>query len=207
VPEGMVWVPPGPFIMGGEYGFDVQVARIDPGFFIACTPVTNTQYARFVEATGHRRPEHWKSRTPPAELHDHPIVYVSWHDAVAYAEWAGERLPTEEEWEKAARGTDGRKYPWGDEEPTPDLCNFGKNEGGTTPVGNYSPQGDSPCGCADMAGNVWEWAGGDYDDKNKVLRGGSWGLDPGFLRSASRDGPRPVVRGGSGGFRCARGSE
>jgi formylglycine-generating enzyme required for sulfatase activity len=87
---------------------------------------------------------------------DHP-VRVSWHDAVAYATWAGKRLPSEEEWEKAARGTDGRKYPWGDEEPTPDLCNFGKNEGGTTPVGKYSPQGDSPYGCADMAGNVWEW--------------------------------------------------
>jgi formylglycine-generating enzyme required for sulfatase activity len=207
VPDGMVWVPPGPFIMGGEYGFDVQVAHIDQGFFISLTPVTNAQYARFVEATGHEPPKHWTGKTPPGELHDHPVVYVTWHDAVAYAKWAGERLLTEEEWEKAARGIDGRTYPWGDQEPTPDLCNFGRNEGGTTPVGKYSLQGDSPYGCADMAGNVWEWMASDYDDKRKVLRGGSWSNVPDSVRGASRHRTPPGNRSDYHGFRCARGSE
>ena len=138
---------------------------------------------------------------------DHPVLQVSWHDAVAYAEWAGKRLPTEEEWEKAARGTDGRKYPWGDEEPTRDLCNFGKNEGGTTPVGKYSPQGDSPYGCVDMAGNVWEWTGSDFDAERKVLRGGSWRFGPGDVRSAHRGWDPPGRWDDDDGFRCARGSE
>jgi formylglycine-generating enzyme required for sulfatase activity len=207
VPDGMVWVPPGPFIMGGEYGFDVQVAHIARGFFVSLTPVTNAQYARFVEATGRESPEHWKGKTPPGELHNHPVVHVTWHDAVAYAEWAGERLLTEEEWEKAARGIDGREYPWGDGEPTPHLCNFGGNEGGTTPVGRYSPQGDSPYGCADMAGNVWEWTASDYDDKRKVLRGGSWRRSPDYVRGAIRYWFPPVGRYVDDGFRCARGSE
>jgi sulfatase modifying factor 1 len=132
---------------------------------------------------------------------------VTWHDALAYAEWVGERLLTEEEWEKAARGIDGREYPWGDGEPTPDLCNFGRNEGGTTPVGKYSPQGDSPSGCADMAGNAWEWTASDYDDKRKVLRGGSWSNYPNVLHSANRNWDQPGDWYGGIGFRCARGSD
>ena len=103
----------------------------------------------------------------PAGKEDHPVVNVSWKDAVAFCRWLSQasgktiRLPTEAEWEKAARGDDGRIYPWGDEPPTKELCNFSNNVGDTTPVGQY-PAGASLCGALDMAGNVWEWTGSLY---------------------------------------------
>jgi formylglycine-generating enzyme required for sulfatase activity len=225
VPEGMVWVPPGPFIYGEGEG--TRVVRLERGVAVARAPVTNAEFARFVEATGYVTtaekeggwdPErgdfvkgfYWRHpEGPESDIEgrmDNPVVQVSWYDAVAYAEWAGVRLLTEEEWEKAARDTDGREYPWGDEEPTPELCNFGVNEGGTTPVGKYSPQGDSPYGCVDMAGNVLEWTSSGGGD-NKVLRGGSWYGNPGFVRGADRSWGLPVGRYYDLGFRCARGSE
>jgi formylglycine-generating enzyme required for sulfatase activity len=174
VPQGMVWVPPGPFIYGEGKG--TRVVRLEQGVFVARTPVTNAEYARFVAATGHRAPSHWKGQAPPDRLRDHPVVNVSWRDAVAYAQWAGARLLTEQEWEKAARGMDGRLYPWGDEF---DLVRCNTRESGigtTTPVGRYSPGGDSPCSCVDMAGNVWEWAASEPEPGrgDRVLRGGSW---------------------------------
>jgi len=198
----MVRIPAGEFLYGDE-----KETRELPEFWIDKTPVTNTEYARFVAETGHGPPKHWEDKCPPKDIADHPVVYVRWQDARAYAEWAGKRLPTEEEWEKAAGGTDGRKYPWGDKEPTPELCNFGKNERGTTPVGKYSPQGDSPYSCVDMAGNVWEWTASDYADNRKVLRGGSWDLTPVSVRSARRGILHSAYRYGNYGFRCARGSE
>jgi formylglycine-generating enzyme required for sulfatase activity/tRNA A-37 threonylcarbamoyl transferase component Bud32 len=198
----MVRIPAGKFLYGRN-----QEERELPVFWIDKTPVTNTEYGRFVAASGHKPPRHWKGERPPEAIAEHPVTYVSWHDAVAYAEWAGKRLPTEEEWEKAARGTDGRTYPWGEEEPTPDLCNFGQNEGGTTPVGKYSPHGDSPDGCVDMAGNVWEWTVTDYDDESKVLRGGSWVDNPLGVRCAGRVRYDPYVAWDYDGFRCARGSQ
>jgi formylglycine-generating enzyme required for sulfatase activity len=209
VPEGMVWVPPGPFIYGA--GERTQVVRLEQGFYIARTPVTNAQYARFVAATRHTPPEHRRGRTPPAELHDHPVVYVDWHDAVAYAEWAGGRLPTEQEWEKAARGIDGRIYPWGDEFD-PARCNA--RESGietTTSVGRYSPGGDSPCGCADMAGNVWEWTASEYElgSVGRVLGGGAFNVVERFVRCAFRLRGDPPDRLRDCGFRlvasCAPG--
>jgi len=198
----MVRIPAGEFLYGD------QKKKLNlPEFWIDKTPVTNAEYARFVADTGHEPPKHWKGKAPPKEIADHPVTYVSWHDAVAYAEWAGKRLLTEEEWEKAARGTDGRKYPWGDQNPDSKLCNFGKNVGGTTPVGKYSLQGDSPYSCVDMAGNVWEWTASDYDAENKVLRGGSWGGAARLVRGATRRWDAPVSRYFNVGFRCARGSE
>jgi formylglycine-generating enzyme required for sulfatase activity len=186
-----------------------------PEFWIDQTPVTNAEYKRFLDAN----PEHpvpfvdadrvrqynWdrQTRTFPQDKGQHPVVLVSWHDAVAYAQWAGKRLPTEQEWEKAARGVDGRVYPWGDDAPTPELCNFDGNEGGTTPVGQYSPQGDSPYGCVDMAGNVWEWTASDYSKDRKVLRGGSWLHEAEDVRAANRANDTPDSRYYDVGLRCA----
>ena len=189
-PLGMVWVPFGSFIMGGELGLPLQVARVEDGFFFARGVVNNGEYERFVEATKRKPPEYWGGQVPPEKLRDHPVVYVSWYDSVAYAEWAGMRLLSEEEWEKAARGIDGRIYPWGDKFD-PARCNT--HESGlntTTPVGRYSPEGDSPTGCGDMAGNVWEWTASEWepDSDSRVLRGG------GFTDLA--EGARTTCRGG-----------
>jgi formylglycine-generating enzyme required for sulfatase activity len=214
----MVRIPAGEFL----YGDDKEKREL-PEFWIDKTPVTNAEYARFVsdmEVTNAeyvhvagidldcKPPEHWKGNTPPGEIADHPVTFVSWHDALAYAAWAGKRLPTEEEWEKAARGTDGRTYPWGDEEPTLKRCNFWDDiAGSTSPVGKYSPQGDSPYGCVDMAGNVWEWTASGYERPGikVVTRGGGWGSDPTGVRAASRDGEFAQAGCIDGGFRCARG--
>jgi formylglycine-generating enzyme required for sulfatase activity len=195
--KAMVRIPAGEFLYG-----DNKEKRTLPEFWIDKTPVTNAEYAQFVQATDHQPPQHWKGKTPPKEIVDHPVTYVSWHDAVAYTEWAGKRLPTEEEWEKAARGTDGRGYPWGNQTHH-ELCNFAQNEKGTTPVGRYSPQGDSPYGCVDMAGNVWQWTASDYDKSKKVVCGGSWLSGASDVRSSSRDGNTPARASTYGGFRCA----
>jgi len=189
------WLPAGEFLYG-----DNKKTRETGAYRISRTPVTNAEYARFVAATGHKPPSHWKGQTPPDELLDHPVVNVTWHDAVAYAEWVGARLPTEEEWEKAARGTDGRVYPWGDAFD-PDRCNTYESDiGSTTPVGQYSPGGDSPYGCADMAGNVWEWTSSEWDE-HRVVRGGSWSSYQGFARCAYRFRLITVDYYGSLGFR------
>jgi hypothetical protein len=146
-----------------------------PAYQIGRYPVTNAEYAAYVEATGRDAPRHWREGRFPEELADHPVVNVTWRDALAYVQWLAERaeqpyrLPTEAEWEKAARGDDGRLWPWGDEwDPARANC---QPEGpkGTTPVGQYSAAGgDSPCGAADMAGNVWEWCSSLWgNDPNK----------------------------------------
>jgi len=198
----MVRVPAGPFL----YGDGKERTKL-PEFWIDRTPVTNAEYAQFVAAMEWREPKHWEGCGPPEAIADHPVTEVSWEDATAYAEWAGKRLPTEQEWEKAARGTDGREYPWGNGEPTRELCNFDSNEGGTTPVGKYSPQGDSSYGGMDMAGNVWEWTASTAHMGLRVVRGGSWGHAARNVRCAFGDKRTPVGTYFNVGFRCARSAE
>ena len=189
-------------------------------YYIDETPVTNEEYKRFVDATGHPVPHSWDEnrRICPPGKENHPVVHVSWDDANAYARWAGKQLPTEAQWEKAARGTDGRWYPWGNEQPDTSHCNFDNNEKGSTPIGKYSPQGDSPYHLQDMAGNVWEWCSDWYDarcyehsvDHNptgpssgslRVLRGGSWVDEGDLVRCAFRGWREPDAEGWKFGFR------
>jgi len=217
----MVHVPAGEFL----YGDDKQKVRL-PEFWIDKMPVTNDEFAHFVQATRYKTTAEqtgigyahtgskWED-TPSADWRhpggpktdiqskaDHPVVQVSWEDAAAYAKWAGKRLPTEQEWEKAARGTDGREYPWGNQEPTRELCNFNRNEEGTTPAGKYSPQGDSPYGCVDMAGNVWEWTASEDESGGKLLCGGGWSHPAEYVRAALRSPHDPDDRYDTDGFRC-----
>jgi formylglycine-generating enzyme required for sulfatase activity len=229
--SAMVSVPAGEFLMGSESGYPNErpVHRVFvEAFALAQHPVTNAQYKRFMRETGHRVPylddpraetDNWDrdQRTYPAGHEQHPVVLVSWHDALAYCEWAGGRLPTEAEWEKAARGSlDGKLYPWGDE-VDPSLANY-DNRDGTTTVGSYPPNG---YGLYDMAGNVWEWVADWYDAKYytrsphqnpqgpekgtvRVLRGGAWLLFPQFCRVAYRFRNSPDFRFNLIGFRLAR---
>jgi iron(II)-dependent oxidoreductase len=131
-----------------------------PAFRIDKYPVTNAQYARFVAATGNRPPIHWENGKIPEGMELNPVTMVSWFDAKRYAEWAGKRLPTEAEWERAARGTDGRRWPWGDDMDSSRLNTY-YLLGSTTEVEKY-PSGASPDGVMDMAGNVSEWVADDF---------------------------------------------
>jgi len=193
----MVKIPAGKFL----YGDDKRPVYL-PNYYLAKTPVTNLQYNAFVDATGHEPPEHWKNGLIPTGKEHHPVVYVSWEDAQAFCDWAGLRLPTEQEWEKGARGTDGRKYPWSNQKPNPSLCNFNNNVGDTTPVDRY-PGGASPYGLLDMAGNVWEWCVDwyDHEKRRRVLRGGSFYYLVYLVRAAYRNGDGPGYRGYDLGFR------
>jgi formylglycine-generating enzyme required for sulfatase activity len=226
-----------------------------PDYAIAQTPTTVAQFEAFVQATDHQPTtetvgggwvwdgKEWKQikgadwrhpRGPQSDVREkaqHPVTQVSWHDAVAYCRWLSKvtgrsyRLPSEAEWEKGARGTDGRIYPWGDEAPDDQRCNFNSNVGDTTPVGKYR-KGVSPYGLLDMAGNVWEWTGSlwgsdakkpdfkyPYDANDgrenlaapdsvyRVLRGGSWNSDQDYARCAARHWSFPFGSGSYGGFR------
>ncbi len=167
----MIRIPAGEFIFGADNRLDYL-----PEFWISKTPVTNAQYFRFVRVTGYDPPTHWRGKSPKEKLANHPVTWVSWYDAKAYAGWAGMHLPTGREWEKAARGEDGRRYPWGNKWRAGHCNTSEAGVGNTTPVGQYSPQGDSPYGCVDMAGNVIEWTESWFGEKEnrRVLRGGSW---------------------------------
>lgn len=192
------------FVSAGEflYGPDREKATVE-AFYIDRFPVTNAEYRVFVEATGWEQPAHWRRGTWPEGKADHPVVQVTWDSALAYAQWAGKRLPSEREWERAARGTDGRAWPWGNAFD-PARCN--SSESGiwdTTPVGHYSPAGDSPCGAADMAGNVWEWIGGLPSPLRMPLRGGNWLDGREEAQTYSRRMHTPKRKNDFIGFRCA----
>ena len=215
----LIRIPAGEFTMGSEKGAEKPVRQVHlDDYWIARNPVTNAQYRRFIEATGHDKPSYWDQKR--FNKPNQPVVGVTWHDAKAYCDWAGLELPTEAQWEKAARGTNGQTYPWGEDEPSDKLCNFNGNVGATTEVGSY-PDGASPYGCLDMAGNVFEWCQdwyGEYNPKktkdptgpskgtSKVLRGGCWykGLDASWVRCAYRNRLPPVGRTNRIGFRCSR---
>jgi formylglycine-generating enzyme required for sulfatase activity len=240
----MVRIPAGKFLMGTleedlwaiakKYSIKRKyIAREIPRhrvfvqeFEIGKYPVTNFQYRAFVQDTGREPPGHWKGDKYPEGLQDHPVVSVSWYDAEDYCKWLSEktgksyRLPTEAEWEKAARGTYSREFPWGDEWDV-NKCNTRESgTGTTTPVDQYSPDGDSPYGVTDMAGNVWEWCTDwldaykdnpfpdeDYGETYKVLRGGSWDHGQVGTRCAYRNWFEPRNRVEDVGFRCVRGSQ
>ena len=184
---------------------------------IGIYPVTNMEYKKFIDATPeYKLPKNWiaEKRTYPEGKKDHPVVYVSFYDAVAYCNWRTKidkegfeyRLPTEKEWEQAAQGPDGRIYPWGDEFDKNKCNTYESGIGDTTPVDKY-PEGRSPYGCYDMAGNVWEWIDSWYDKKEtaKVLRGGSWDdFAQERARCANRYGGFPGFRFSVMGFRCVR---
>ncbi|HEY5937882.1 MAG TPA: SUMF1/EgtB/PvdO family nonheme iron enzyme [Kofleriaceae bacterium] len=229
----MVLVPGGAFQLGSHR----RTVLLDR-FYLARHPVTNRMFQRFVEATGYRPtdPEagrflaHFRNGICPKELLDHPVVFVSWTDARAYCRWAARRLPSEAEWEKAARGPDGNKYPWGRDEPTADHANFGQarakgypvtGDGGTSAIGGH-PRNVSPYGIHGMAGNVFEWCedvddigfymhGPDRNPRNTiqpgaapcVIRGGSWRYDARSLRTYARASFPPTFRLDTVGFRVA----
>lgn len=243
-----------------DHEFPQHIVSLD-SFWIDRTEVTNAMYAVFVEQSGYvtqtetdrngfilsgskwvaakvanwRRPRGTGSSYEG--LLDHPVVQVTWEDAYKYCEWAGRRLPTEAEWEKAARGTNGQVYPWGDQLPDGSRANLTDSNlrvewadkslddgySFTSPVGNF-PKGASPYGGLDMAGNVWEWVtdwyGEDYyanspssnptgpgQSETRVLKGGSWHGYNSYLRSAARGAHMPNLSYDSHGFRCALDAE
>jgi formylglycine-generating enzyme required for sulfatase activity len=223
---GMVFVPAGEFLMGNnDMHPDEQPAHkvyLD-AFWIDKTEVTNAQYKAFMEATGHEPPDYESWENPLFNLPDQPVVGVTWFDARDFCQWAGKRLPTEAEWEKAARGTDGRIYPWGNEFNELDLEQeyvnfFTKRLGRANYVGSY-PKGASPYGALDMAGNVYEWTNSLYQPYpyNKTdgredlqapgqrsVRGGSWYSVKSSLRMAQRLKLAPDFFDHTIGFRCAK---
>ena len=243
----MVYIPAGSFSMGqtadqalaecSKFFNDCQLSWFAdeqpphsvslPAFWIDRTEVTNSAYAQCVSTGACLPPASASSKTRSSyygnpQYGDYPVINVDWERARSYCEWAGGRLPTEAEWESAARGTDGRTYPWGNASPTCSLVNFGEPKlctGDTSQVGSY-PAGASVYGLVDMAGNVSEWVHDWYGDATysqgsqdnpagpdageaRVLRGGAWNLNPNFLRTTNRDHQVPAAHNDHIGFRCA----
>lgn len=188
VGPGMVLVPAGEFVFGPD-GKEQRISL--PAFAIDLYEVTNAQYAKV------------QRHSYPADNANHPVVKVSWHEAKRYCEAVGKRLPTEQEWEKAARGTDGRYYPWGSNWDS-SKANAENRLGGTAPVGQF-PEGRSPYGAFDMAGNVWEWTASEQGT-SKVMRGGAWKNPGPVLRAVVRYMNSPTDRDSDIGFRCAKGA-
>jgi formylglycine-generating enzyme required for sulfatase activity/tRNA A-37 threonylcarbamoyl transferase component Bud32 len=174
-PEGMVYVPPGRFTYGSNDGDPDEAPQreitLDRGFYIDAREVANKEYALFVETKNAAAPPHWQDKQPPVGKDMHPVPNVSFTEAVEFAHWKGKRLPTDVEWERAARGEDGRRYPWGDRwQPGNGALQYG-----SVPTGSCA--GDkAPSGCQDMGGNVAEWTSDLWPQSTdfRVVRGGSW---------------------------------
>jgi formylglycine-generating enzyme required for sulfatase activity len=223
----LVFVPAGEYLMGdadsGADALPVHNVFLDE-FWIDQTEVTNAMYSKCV-ADGKCELPNNKFRYKDLKYANHPVLFVEWSMAEAYCTWAGRRLPTEAEWEKAARGIDGNIYPWGNEPPNEDLLNFNFVVDDTTEVGSY-PKGASVYGVLDMAGNAWEWVNDWYGSnyysyslgqnppgpnpidvgRARVLRGGSWESDERFVRSAYRSKDYPANPSHITGFRCVLGA-
>ncbi|MFO0775410.1 MAG: formylglycine-generating enzyme family protein [Nitrospiraceae bacterium] len=233
----MILIPAGSFPMGVPIGdrdggrdeYPRHHVTLDD-YYLDKYEVTNAQYIAFVQATNHRVPQHpkddtrnlWQKGLMPESIKDQPVINVDWYDAEAYCKWAGKRLPTEAEWEKAARGGDDRRFPWGNVEPTAKHLNYLQRWHGEKtlmPVGSYEA-GKSPFGVYDMAGNVWEWVNDWYDptyyekspEKNppgpetgaeKVLRSSGWAVEAPLVRVFTRVSSNPQIRNETTGFRCA----
>jgi formylglycine-generating enzyme required for sulfatase activity len=223
-PEGMVMVAAGDYIIGRDDGDGIEKPRHKvalKAFFIDKTEVTNAEYKKFIDAINHKAPAHWKDRAFPEGQANFPVVQVTWQDANDYAKWAGKRLPTEVEWEAAARGATGRKYPWGNQW-NQSFANIGAGEAGSiVEVGKY-PEGQSPFGALDMIGNVWEWTADvltvypgsslplpdmvDATKSYRVIRGGAYdvmrekvNLDNSYRGFVEEDKAYPKT-----GFRCVK---
>lgn len=228
-PNEMVLVPAGKFIRGTNGRLPdegPQHTLYVDSFYIDKYEVTNLQYLASLKDTGRKPPKDFVNGNVPPGKVDHPVVYVSWYDAKAYCEWAGKRLPTDIEWEKAARGTDGRTYPWGDEFDIKYVNSPVRWEqlnliGDTTPVGAFE-KGKSVYGLYDMSGNVWEWTSSRYEPypgntrkselyggNYRTLKGGSW-WDCSFYQCGisapvyNRSFFHPKTKNNSFGFRCAK---
>lgn len=238
-PEGMVYIPAGHFIMGSnrqdtegkssEFGMAKPLFLDEhpqrkvflPAYYIDRYETTNQQYALFVEVTRSQPPLSWPNGRVPSGREDYPVTEVNWYEAERYCKWAGKRLPTEAEWEKAARGPFGLEYPWGNDYDSRRVNAGDSGRGDLAPVGSFEA-GKSPYGIYDMAGNVWEWTQDWYQpypgstyrtdafgQKYKILRGSSWGgvghyALPLFYRSAHRFYAVPEQRFSDAGFRCAK---
>ncbi len=168
----MILIPAGKFLYGAEQ------AEVDlPAYYIDRYPVTNGDYRRFLEASQRPTLGHWSDGVLPQGKERHPIINLTYSEALSYAQWAGKQLPTEQEWEKAARGTDGRLWPWGhqfEERLSSGVWQLEFERRDTTAIGSFSPQGDSPYGVSDV-GHIWEWTSSWFEQgRYKVVRGGAW---------------------------------
>jgi formylglycine-generating enzyme required for sulfatase activity/CHAT domain-containing protein/Tfp pilus assembly protein PilF len=220
-----VYVPAGVFRMGlDEGGWDAKPqheVELD-AFWIMQTEVTNEQYEKCVVADVCSPPFNpaWGAEEFWAAYDRHPVINVTWEQAATYAEWTGGRLPTEAEWEKAARGSDGRRYPWGNTTPKAQRLNYNDEVGDTQPVGSY-PDGASPYGALDMAGNVWEWVAdwyaedyyatsprenptGPADGERRILRGGAYDSGLYYVNTYYREGAATTDQDNAYGFRVVR---
>jgi len=199
--KNMKLIPAGYFYSGE--GASSKRVFVD-AFLIDKTPVTNKDYKKFIKATGYAPPPHWKNSRILKRRLNHPVVNISWNDAQTYASWIGKRLPSEEEWEKSARGTDKRIYPWGNEF-NDHFCNLLRKQKETTSVKKY-PLGRSYYGLYDMGGNVWEWTNTALDEEQKlyIIKGGSWSNNETTVRCSYKTTEYANKKYDNIGFRCAK---